>query len=128
MAKKVVTTTEYYDDFDDKPIQEGLVETIKYSWDGDDYTIDLRPENASKFRKDMEKWVAASAKEAKTTRRRRTSTTTGTRPDTSSGRSKEELAAIRDWWRSQGNEIADRGRVAQHIQEAFDEAHASKAS
>ncbi|MEI4745864.1 MAG: Lsr2 family protein [Rhodococcus qingshengii] len=124
MARKVITTTEYYDDFDDKPIQEGMVETIKFGWEGDDYTIDLRPENAVKLRKDVEKWVAAATKEMKAGARGRRRASTGDgRANTGSGRSKEELQAVRDWCAKEGIEVAPRGRIAATVLEKFDEAH-----
>lgn len=36
---------------------------------------------------------------------------------------KEELAAIRDWARRHGYEVADRGRIRSEVVEAFDAAH-----
>ena len=49
----------------------------------------------------------------------------GTRKSTSSGRTPEELQAIRDWARGQGMEVSNRGRIKADIQLAFDQAHAS---
>ncbi|MFI9019424.1 histone-like nucleoid-structuring protein Lsr2 [Streptomyces griseus] len=40
-----------------------------------------------------------------------------------SGRSREELAAIRSWARANGRQVADQGMVPKRIQEAYDAAH-----
>lgn len=117
MAKKTQTIVTMIDDYDAKPVEEGLAETIEFTWEGDSFTIDLRPENASKFRKDVEKWVAASTK---LSARRGRPKGSGSRPNTGSNRSPEELAAIRHWLRSQGHEVSDRGRIAANLQELFD--------
>jgi Lsr2 len=38
-------------------------------------------------------------------------------------RDKAQIQAIRDWWRSQGNEISDRGRIPFNVEEAYNAAH-----
>ena len=40
-----------------------------------------------------------------------------------SGRSMEELQAIRDWAKSNGHDVSPRGRIAAPVLAAFDEAH-----
>ncbi|MYR14814.1 hypothetical protein GTY62_30280 [Streptomyces sp. SID724] len=40
-----------------------------------------------------------------------------------SGRSREELAAIRSWAKANGHQVADQGMVPKRIQEAYDTAH-----
>lgn len=124
MAKKVQTIVTVIDDFDDKPIDDGLAETIDFTWEGTSYTIDLRPQNAEKFRKDLEKWVAAATKVAGRRGRPKGSGST-TRPATGSGRSKEELANIRGWLKSNGHEVNDRGRIKADLLALYDEAHQS---
>lgn len=44
-----------------------------------------------------------------------------------SGRSREELAAIRSWARENGHQVADQGMVPRRIQEAYDAAHQATA-
>jgi hypothetical protein len=44
-----------------------------------------------------------------------------------SGRSREELAAIRSWAREAGHQVADQGKVPRRIQEAYDTAHQATA-
>ncbi|MEV6439870.1 Lsr2 family DNA-binding protein [Streptomyces anulatus] len=49
--------------------------------------------------------------------------TAAIRPGSGSGRSREELAAIRSWARENGHQVADQGMVPKRIQEAYDTAH-----
>ena len=74
---------------------------------------------------------AEPARESEPSSRRRgrpagsTNKPAATRRSTKSGRTPEELQAIRDWARGQGMTVADRGRVRADIQLAFDQAHAN---
>lgn len=128
MAKQVKTIVTVIDDFDDKAIDDGLADTIDFTWEGTSYTIDLRPTNADKFRKDMEKWLAAATKV--TGRRGRPKSSGGgqKRPGTGSNRTPEELANIREWLRKQGHEVSDRGRVRSELIDLYDEAHQQKSA
>ncbi|MCU1694119.1 MAG: Lsr2 family protein [Mycobacterium sp.] len=121
MAKRVQTITTIVDDFDGNAIDENLVETIEFSVQGSSYRMDLRPENAAKFRKDLEKWIAAAPK---ITGRRGRPKGSGARASTGSRLSSEELGAIREWARKQGYEVSDRGRIKAEIQDAYNKAHA----
>ncbi|MBM4566174.1 hypothetical protein GS441_12230 [Rhodococcus hoagii] len=42
MARKVVTLTEFFDDFDGEKIDDGLSETIEFAVQGTSYRMDLR--------------------------------------------------------------------------------------
>lgn len=42
-----------------------------------------------------------------------------------SGMSKEQLVSVREWLRSQGHEVSDRGRVKADLLKLWEEAHAS---
>ncbi|MCL6293245.1 histone-like nucleoid-structuring protein Lsr2 [Streptomyces sp. 43Y-GA-1] len=57
----------------------------------------------------------------------RTTTAAPTAARTGSGRSREELAAIRAWARETGHQVADQGMVPKRIQEAYDTAHQATA-
>lgn len=97
--------------------------TVEFSFDGSHYTIDLGVKNRDAFRKVIEPYIKA-AEEVEAPRRR--PTTTGRKrgaPVGGSGRSKEELQAVRDWAVKQGMEVAPRGRIKADILEAFDKAH-----
>lgn len=52
---------EYTDDLDGEPIEVGLAQTIRFTVDGGDYEIDLRPVHAERFRTESTRWIAAAA-------------------------------------------------------------------
>lgn len=119
MAKKVITLTEFVDDFDGEKIDAGLAETIEFSVQGSSYRMDLRPTNAEKFRKDLQKWIAAAEK---------VGGGRGRPKGVGSGRagakrSKDEMAAIRHWAAENGHEVSARGRIANDVLEAYQAAH-----
>lgn len=93
------------------------VETITYSLDGTTYEIELTPKNADKFRGLFQEYIAVSRKQGG----RRSSG--GTRRGGGSGRTKDELAAIREWATANGHEVSERGRIKSDIIEAYDAAH-----
>ncbi|WP_064076179.1 histone-like nucleoid-structuring protein Lsr2 [Prescottella equi] len=118
MAKKVVTVTEFFDDFDGEKIDEGLAESIEFTVEGSTYRMDLRPKNAEKFRKDLEKWIAAAEKVSGRRGRPKGSGmgSAGVK------RSKEELGAIRNWAAQNGYDVSARGRIAAEVMEAYEAA------
>lgn len=93
------------------------VETINYSLDGTQYEIELAPKNADKFRGLFQEYIAVSRKSGSARRG------SGTRRGGGSGRSKDELAAIREWATANGHEVSERGRIKSDIIEAYDAAH-----
>lgn len=92
-------------------------ETLTFALDGVTYEIDLCAGNAEKLRRELSVWAGKS---------RRTGGRRGTgRRATSPGIAgrRADLAAIREWGRANGYTVSDRGRVAQEIQDAYDQAH-----
>ncbi|MDO5533049.1 MAG: Lsr2 family protein [Propionibacteriaceae bacterium] len=94
-------------------------ETVTFALDGISYEIDLTQENAAKLRDGLASWVAAARRVSgrKTAPRAAGS---GRRPRTGAGSAGE----IREWARSQGMEVSDRGRVRDDVRAAFEAAHA----
>lgn len=90
-------------------------QTVRFALDGRDLEIDLNDKNAAKLRKAFEPYVAAGRRlGTRTGTSRRTAVSAGT-----SGMSKEELANVRAWARSNGYEVSDRGRVKGEILNAY---------
>ena len=118
MARKVVELVEYIDDLDGSVVAEDQIETISFSYKGTDYKIDLKASNAKKIDADFNKWIKSAEKLSK-----RGGRAVATRTKSGSGRSSEQLAAIREWAINEGYEVAPRGRIKAEIVEAFDEAH-----
>ncbi|NKR30160.1 Lsr2 family protein [Rhodococcus hoagii] len=115
MAKKIVTLTEFFDDFDGRKIDEGLAETIEFTIQGSTYRMDLRPDNAERFHRDLEKWVATAEK---VSGRRCHSKGSG-----SGSAGPRRPSAIRQWAAQNGYEVSGRGRIADAVIEAFEAAH-----
>jgi hypothetical protein len=67
----------------------------------------------------MEKWVAAASKVSG----RRGRPKGSSRPHTGSGRSKEELANIREWLKKNDHEVNERGRIKSELLDLYDAAH-----
>ncbi len=86
-------------------------ETVTFGLDGTSYEIDLNDKNAAKLRDALATYVGHGRKVAGG-RRTRSKSSTAT-----SGASAKE---IRDWARSNGFKVPDRGRIPADVREAFD--------
>ena len=91
-------------------------ETVSFGLDGTSYEIDLNDANAAGLRDALSGYVGHARKVGSTGRRGRRGTGAGA----SSGPSAKE---IRDWARSSGYDVPDRGRVSAEVREAYDAAH-----
>jgi len=107
MAQKVHITLE--DDLDGGD----ATETVSFGLDGRGYEIDLNDKNAAALRDALARYVAAG-------RRAGGSRGAATKRRTQVGTSARE---IRDWARSNGHKVPDRGRIPADIREAFEAAH-----
>lgn len=109
MAQKV--TVQLVDDIDNGPADE----TVSFSLDGVSYEIDLSTSNAGAFRDALAQYVGPA---------RRIGSRGGAR---ASGRRRaggdNRTAEIREWARSNGHKVNERGRIPATIVEAYDKAH-----
>ena len=116
-----LTTVSLVDDLDGSE----AAESVEFALDGVSYEIDLSEENAEKLRDALASYVAsvrrvdggrrgARAKVAKPAKAARGSRTA---PD------REQTAAIREWARSNGYEVSERGRLSATVLSAFEAAH-----
>jgi hypothetical protein len=93
----------------------GAEETVTFGLDGITYEIDLSARNAAQLRDRMAPYVASA---------RRTSGRASSRRSSARGRSSgPSPAEIRDWARTEGREVSDRGRVPADVRAAYDAAH-----
>ncbi|WP_141391016.1 histone-like nucleoid-structuring protein Lsr2 [Cellulosimicrobium cellulans] len=92
-------------------------ETVTFALDGVSYEIDLSTKNAQELRDALASWVANARKVS--------SRTSAARPARRSSRSSGSARAteVREWARSNGYTVNDRGRISQEIQTAYDAAH-----
>ena len=109
------------DDLDGKPIDAGLGHEVTFSYQGADYRIDLRPGNADKIEAAFAPYVKAAEK-VTSAGKARAKTSTATKPS-GSGRSAEQLKAMREWAGKNGFDVSLRGRVSADVIDAFDAAH-----
>ncbi len=110
MAQKVHIVLE--DDLDGSP----ATETVSFGLDGKTYEIDLNDKNAGKLRDALAQYVGAG-----TLRRRRAPRRSQERSSaTNLGPSARE---VRDWARSNGHDVPDRGRIPADVRAAFDAAN-----
>ncbi|MGL5850207.1 MAG: histone-like nucleoid-structuring protein Lsr2 [Phycicoccus sp.] len=110
MAKKVQVLL--VDDLDKSSTAD---ETVSFSLDGVSYEIDLTSSNAAKLRDELAVWIGHAE---------RTGGRRNTRGATSKGSGrKSDLGAVRDWARSKGYTVSDRGRISAEVQSAYDKAH-----
>lgn len=107
MAKE--TITRLIDDLDKSEADE----TVKFGLDGVQYEIDLSAKNASKLREALRPYVEAGTKIGKVTST--VSRVSPSRRRSSQAADREQNRAIRQWARSQGKEISDRGRIPEEI-------------
>lgn len=96
-------------------IPEGEGETIAFSVGKNSYTIDLTSAEADEFKKVINKYTSVATQEVA-----RLPRSAGSSAPKSN---KEELAKIREWAKSNGYDISERGRVAQSVQDAYHAAH-----
>ncbi|WP_336923846.1 histone-like nucleoid-structuring protein Lsr2 [Aquipuribacter sp. SD81] len=101
------------DDLDGSPAEE----TVTFGLDGITYEIDLNAENAARLRDGFAEWVGHGRRVAGA--RRRGARTTPTKR-TSVG---SDNATIREWARSNGYEVSERGRIKAEVVEAFNAAN-----
>ncbi|GGL39426.1 Lsr2 family protein [Phycicoccus endophyticus] len=107
MAKKVQVLL-----VDDVDKESPADETVTFALDGVSYEIDLKSENAAKLRDSLAMWIGHAER-------------TGGRRSTSRAGSKgarRDVSAIREWARSNGYDVSDRGRISSEVQAAYEKA------
>lgn len=104
-TKRIVTLIDDVDGTD-------AVDTIRFALDGVEYEIDLSEKNAAEMRDAMALWVG-SARRVKGGKRR---STPREKPD-------YDPAEVRKWARSQGIQVAARGRLDRGIVAAYRAGH-----
>ena len=109
MAQRVIT--QYVSDLSGKDLAEGEGRTVKFSYNGVDYSIDLTDQEADKFDKVLDQYINAATRIGG----RRSS---GGRSSSSSSSSSN--AAIRQWAQENGYELGNRGRIPAEIKEAYE--------
>ncbi len=107
------------DDLTGEPIEDGAGRTVTFAVDGTSYELDLSNENVAGFEKALAPYLDAArpldAAPARSAAPRRSAAKPA---QWSAG-----YAAVREWAQSKGIEVSDRGRVANSVMKAYEEAH-----
>jgi hypothetical protein len=90
-------------------------ETLRFTFGGAEYEIDLTKENAAKFRKKMEPYTQAARK------------TRGRYPQRTQAH-RVRSADIRQWARDHGREVSERGRIPASVVAAYEQDTGRKAA
>lgn len=115
------TTTTLVDDIDGS----AATDTHVFGLDGTWYEIDLNDKNAKKLNDALTVFIAAARRGEPESRRSQSrqpkakTTRSASRPSLD----REQTTAIRDWARSQGMTVSDRGRLAQTVIDQYEAAH-----
>lgn len=105
---------QYIDDIDGTDLGDSA-ETITFSFNGKDYTIDLGEANAEAFHEAITPYVEAAQKVSGAKRR----STRKSGGKNSAGDTK----AIRAWARENGYNVSERGRIPADVMAAYTDAH-----
>jgi hypothetical protein len=97
-------------------------ETVSFALDGVEYDIDLSANNAAGLRKVLAEFIEPARRTAGR-KNRGAPAMVHTRVD--AGGDKAQNQAIRNWARSQGYTVSDRGRIPAELVEKFQEAHSA---
>jgi hypothetical protein len=89
-------------------------ETVSLGLDGVSYEIDLSSGNAGSLRKELTQYVDHARKAGNTQARRRRQR---------NGAGREQSARIREWAKSRGFKVNERGRIPQNIVTEYEAAH-----
>jgi hypothetical protein len=122
MAQKTIVTL--VDDLTGEEAED--ISTVEFAIDGVTYEIDLDEKNSAALRDALADYVAAARRTGgrratATTRRRSGGAGTGTPRATSpGGYDRETSKQIREWAKTQGFEVSDRGRVPNNVVEAWE--------
>src|SRR3954464_14473739 len=121
MAQKTIVTL--VDDLTGEEAED--ISTVEFALDGVTYEIDLDDKNSAKLRNALAEYIGAArrtgGRRASTGRRARSGAGTGTPRATSpGGYDRETSKQIREWAKSQGFEVSDRGRVPNNVVEAWE--------
>lgn len=106
------TIFELVDDLDGSPAEE----TVSFAIDGVEFVIDLSTENAARLRDTLAEFVGHSRRTGGRKQR-------GAVAVAQNGNGKPAGQAVREWARSQGEAVAERGRIPQALVMRFQEAH-----
>ncbi len=135
-----IVTIEYVDDLEGTSVSAESVDTVEFSYRGQDYTLVLTKKNGAQFDKDISRYITAAKKaQSREARAARPATKTAsrktkaTKPAVARRKSAGKTAAattgparttaIRQWAAENGHTVSTRGRIPAAVLLAYDAAH-----
>ena len=119
MAQKTIVTL--IDDLTGEEAED--ISTVEFALDGVSYEIDLDEKNNTALRDALADYLAVARKTGgrrSSGPRRRSAGTAAPRTTSPGGYDRETSRQIRAWAKTQGFEVADRGRVPSNVIEAWE--------
>lgn len=135
-----IVTIEYIDDLEGVPVDAESVDTVDFSYRGNEYSLVLTAKNGAQFDKDIARYIRAAKKaagrdaratrkvaqpaprkaaKAKPAARRKPNSRNAASPKSGA----EQSRAIREWAVANGHKVSQRGRLSAPVIEAFNAAH-----
>src|SRR3954447_633821 len=122
MARRIVH--QLVDDLDGTVLEPGEGETVLFSLDGTAYEIDLTDENAASSRDSFARYIAAARSVSRAGARGSNSKPSGGGGDSKRRRTgQQDFGPVREWAKSNGYKVSERGRVPASVLEAYEAAH-----
>ena len=110
MAKQ--TTVTITDDLDGST----NAKEVSFSLDGRSWVIDLSAKNRAALEKALKPYIAKATEQGRGSRRGKALRSS------SRAKSRTDLAAVRDWAKSNGHQVSDRGRISADVLKSYDTA------
>lgn len=92
-------------------------ETVSFGIDGSGYEIDLSSANAEKLRNALALYVGAARRPGRSGGSRGRSRSGASQP--AERRTSDENAVIREWAKSNGQTVSERGRISGQVRDAY---------
>ena len=118
--KKVIE--QLVDDISGDVLADGAGETVYFAIDGKSYEIDLGEKNAAKLREVLQPYIAAGRRTSSLSTPARQSAARAPRPSSASHWT-AGYAVVREWAQANNIEVSPRGRVADSVMKAYEDAH-----
>ncbi|MEE6168085.1 MULTISPECIES: histone-like nucleoid-structuring protein Lsr2 [unclassified Mycolicibacterium] len=136
-----IVTIEYVDDLDGVEIDADVVDTVEFSYRGQDYSLVLTTKNGAQFDKDMARYITAAKKaqtrDARAARKKaRPEPRQSAKPKAATPRKAasrkaaaaapsgpDHVRAVREWAVANGHNVSRRGRIPASIMDAYNAAH-----
>ncbi|MBV9823121.1 MAG: Lsr2 family protein [Actinobacteria bacterium] len=112
------TITQLIDDLDGSPADR----TVRFSWDGQAYELELSSRNVAAFEDVLQPYLAA-ARSVSSPGQNHGPSDARTRVGRPRSKPRSDIREIRAWAQANGYQVTDRGRIPDRVMEAYEAAH-----